>query len=368
MTKLLRYPIIILLLLPAMISTAQKKMKTENVFIITFDGYRWQELFQGADKALMGEKKYVEDTAALRKNFWAETVTERRQRLMPFFWSVIAKKGQLYGNREYGNQVNCSNGMWFSYPGYNEILCGFSDDARIHSNDKLENPNVTVLEFLNKQPAFKGKVAAFGSWDVFPFIIHEKRSGIPVNAGYAPATGTNLSEREKFLNVLQTELPRPWSEVRMDGFTHHYALEYIAKQKPRVVFISFGETDDFAHGGKYDAYLTSAHQTDKFIEQLWNKLQSQPEYKDKTTLIITTDHGRGTEPLDNWRSHGTKVGGSDQIWFAVLGPDTPAKGEMKEAGQYYQNQVAKTAATLLGVTYENEKKPGEAITPALPAK
>ncbi|HEY5745083.1 MAG TPA: sulfatase-like hydrolase/transferase, partial [Chryseolinea sp.] len=150
--------------------------------------------------------------------------------------------------------------------------------------------------------------------------------------------------------------------------THHYALEYITKQKPRVVFISFGETDDFAHGGKYDAYLTSAHQTDKFIEMLWNELQSQPAYKDKTTLIITTDHGRGTEPLDNWRSHGTKVSGSDQIWFAVLGPDTPAKGEMNEAGQYYQNQVAKTAATLLGVNYENEKKTGEAIKPALPGK
>lgn len=154
----------------------------------------------------------------------------------------------------------------------------------------------------------------------------------------------------------------------MDGFTHHYTLEYIAKQKPRVVFISFGETDDFAHGGKYDAYLTSAHQTDKFIALLWNELQSQPMYKDKTTLIITTDHGRGTEPLDSWRSHGTKVGGSDQIWFAVLGPDTPAKGEMKEAGQYYQSQVAKTAAALLGVTYENEKKTGEVIKPALPGK
>ncbi len=55
-------------------------------------------------------------------------------------------------------------------------------------------------------------------------------------------------------------------------------------------------------------------------------------------------------------SHGTKVSGSNQIWFAVLGPDTPAKGEMKEAGQYYQNQVAKTAATLLGVTCMKMKK------------
>lgn len=345
-----------------------QKLKTENLFIITLDGLRWQELFSGADSLLITNKDYVEDPLDLKRRFWAESTDERRKILMPFFWSEISRKGQLYGNRNFSNKVDCANHMWFSYPGYNEILCGFADDNRINSNNKIDNPNVTVLEFLNKLPAYKGKVAAFCSWDVFPYIINRTRSSIPVNAGFETATGGTLSEREKFLNELQPQIPSPWGGVRLDGFTHHYAMEYIKKNKPKVVYIAYGETDDFAHNGKYDAYLKSAYQTDKFIENLWNYVQATPQYKDKTTFVITTDHGRGTVPIDTWRSHGSEVEGAGQIWFAVLGPDTPALGEVKEDKQYYQNQVAKTAAAFLGVEYSNDKPVGEVIKPMLKTK
>ena len=342
-------------------STFAQKGKTENIFIITFDGLRWQELYAGADSALVDNKQYVSNPESLKKTFWAETPEQRRKILMPFFWSTIASEGQLYGNRKFNNNVNCSNQMWFSYPGYNEILTGAADDQRINSNDKVNNPNVTVLEHLNNLPAFKGKVAAFGSWDVFPFIINETRSGVPVNAGYENVSGPSPTEREKLLNELQNSLPKLWGSVRFDGFTHYYALEYLKKKTPRVMFIGYGETDDFAHGGKYDEYLKSARQTDAFIKDLWQWTQSHPQYKGKTTFLITTDHGRGTDPLDTWRSHGTKFNGTDQIWFAVIGPDTPAMGEIKEAAQYYQNQLAKTAASFLGVTFTNSLQEGKLI-------
>lgn len=325
--------------------------KTQNVFIITFDGLRWQELYGGADSLLINHGDYVRDVEGLRKRFWRATPEQRREALMPFFWTTIAKQGQLYGNRKYDNKVNCSNTMWFSYPGYSEILCGFADDERINSNDKRDNPNVTVLEFLDNKPEFKDKVAAFASWDVFPYIINEERSDLPVNAGYEAATG-DLSEREKFLNIMQAQIPQRWGSVRFDAFTHHYALECLNKYQPRVVFIGYGETDDFAHDGRYDSYLKSAWQTDRFIKELWDWTQAQPQYKDKTTFIITTDHGRGTIPIESWRSHGNKINGADQIWIAIMGPDTPALGEVKSPGQLYQNQIAKTAAALLGVEYD----------------
>lgn len=327
--------------------------KTENLFIITLDGFRWQELYSGADSLLINNSDFVKDVEGLKARFWRDTPAQRREMLMPFFWSTIAKQGQLYGNRTYGNKVNCLNRMWFSYPGYNEILCGFADDERITSNDKKENPNATMLEFLNNTADYKGKVAAFGSWDVFPFIINEKRSGVPVNAGYQTATG-DLSEREKFLNEMQSQIPQRWGSVRFDAFTHNYALEYLKKHQPRVLYIAYGETDDFAHDGRYDAYLKSAWQTDQFIKQLWEWAQSHPQYKNKTTFIITTDHGRGTVPLETWKSHGNEVNGADQIWIAVMGPDTPALGEVKSSGQLYQNQVARTAAAFLGVNYDGE--------------
>lgn len=336
--------------------------KTENLILITLDGMRWQEVFTGADSLLINNKEYVEDVTGLNNQFWRASASARRQTLMPFFWSTLAKEGVLYGNRAFGNHVNCSNTMWFSYPGYSEILSGFADDERINSNDKFNNPNVTVLEFLNKQAKYKGKVAAFGSWDVFPFIINEARSGVPVNAGFKPATQPKLTPREVFLNQLQVEIPSPWGGVRLDAFTHHYAIEYMKKYKPKVVYIAYGETDDFAHNGKYDAYLKSAHQTDQFIKAIWEWVQAEPQYRNKTTLVITTDHGRGTIPVDDWRNHGNKVNGADQIWIASIGAGVAPKGEVKAKGQLYQNQVAGTVAAMLGESFAQQGKAGVPIT------
>jgi hypothetical protein len=339
----------------------QVSHKTENIFIITFDGLRWQEMFSGADSSLVTNKLFVRDPVGLNTQFWASTSEERREILLPFFWSVISKQGQLYGNRDHGNLVNCTNHMWFSYPGYNEILSGHPDDLRIKSNNKILNPNVTVLEFLNQQPGFKGKVAAFGSWDVFPYIIHEERSGVYVNAGSEKAEGSDLTAREKVLNEMQDQVPTFFGGMRLDVFTHHYLKEYVMKRQPRAVYVSYGETDDFAHDGRYDSYLNSARQTDAFIRDLWEWTQSQPKYRNKTTFIITTDHGRGTEPIDAWKSHGTEIAGSDQIWFAVIGPDTKPLGEIKTQSQLYQKQIAKTAAAFLGFTYSNGGPVGEVI-------
>ncbi|HNU42046.1 MAG TPA: phosphoglyceromutase, partial [Cyclobacteriaceae bacterium] len=206
---------------------------------------------------------------------------------------------------------------------------------------------------------FKGSVAAFGSWDVFPFIINELRSGIPVNAGFEPATGSNLTTRERFLNQLQNQIPSPWGSVRLDAFTHHYAMEYMKKNKPKVVYIAYGETDDFAHNGKYDSYLKSAWQTDQFIKAIWDWVQSDSHYRNRTTLLITTDHGRGV--LDAWRDHGSKVQGANEIWFAALGAGVSAIGEAKGSEQLYQNQVAGTLAALLGFKFSQDGKAGAPI-------
>lgn len=279
---------------------------------------------------------------------------------MPFFWETIASEGQLYGNRKHGNKVDCSNNMWFSYPGYSEILCGFADDERIKSNDKINNPNATILEYLNNQKKYSGRVSAFGSWDVFPFIINEERSGIPVNAGFEKAE-TALSEKEVFLNKIQDEIRGPWGGVRLDVFTHHYAMEELKKNRPKVLYIAYGETDDYAHDGEYDQYLKSTHQTDAYIKEVWGFVQSNAQYKDKTTLIITTDHGRGTRPKETWKHHGTRIPDAGQIWMAVIGPDTPVMGEVKSDIQLYQSQVAKTAMAFLREEYKPSKTAGEVI-------
>lgn len=355
----MKHILVILFTLCCIVSFAQSKLKTENVVLITLDGFRWQEVFNGADSSFMKQQKYLKDKEVKNK-YWRENLTERRKALLPFVWGTIATRGQIYGNRALGSKVNVTNNMWFSYPGYNEILTGHADDVNVTSNDRIYNKNKTVLEFLNAQPKFKGKIAAFTSWDVFTYIINDKRSGVFVSAGLMHPDQSTSNEREKMLNQMMFTTPNPLGDVRLDAYTYYYGMEYLKKNKPRVMYFGFDETDDFAHGGEYAAYLNSANYTDKFISELWSYLQSDKQYKDKTTLIITSDHGRG-DNAEDWKHHGTKIKDADQIWMAVMGPDTPAMGEVKSESQLYQNQIAATISAFLGVPYKNDFEVGEVI-------
>ncbi|MDC6366235.1 MULTISPECIES: sulfatase-like hydrolase/transferase [Flavobacteriaceae] len=342
----------ILFLISVIFLTSFVKAQQTNdtkVVLITLDGLRWQELFTGADSDLIENKEYVQSPESLKKYYWKDTPEARREALMPFFWTEVAKIGQLHGNRVLGSKMNLTNGMWFSYPGYNEILTGKADDKNIKSNDKIPNPNTTILELANKDDRYKGKVAAFGSWDVFPYIINEERSGVPVNAGYEKAVGDNLTEREKMLNDIQRQAPIIWESVRLDVFTHNYALEEMKKNHPQLLYVSYGETDDFAHGGFYDFYLQSAQRTDAMIKQLWDFTQQDPFYKDQTIFLITTDHGRGTQPLKTWKDHGSNIKGADQVWLVAFGKGISPKGEVGNEEQLYSNQLAPTILKLLGM-------------------
>lgn len=352
---------LIIVLLTFIPRNVHSQTKTENLFLITLDGFRWEELFGGADSNLIRNPDYVRDTSELIRKFWYKNPEERRKTLLPFFWNTLVKRGQIYGNRNYDNKVNCTNIFLFSYPGYAEILCGFSDAENIRSNAKNPNPNQTFLEIINQRKKYKGKVAAFTSWDVFPYIINEDRSGIPVNAGFRKAEGNNLSKEEKILNRLQDEVPSPWANVRLDAFTHNYAKAYIRKHRPKVVYISYGETDDFAHDGRYDHYLKSARQNDQFIADLWKMVQKSNFYRNKTTFVITTDHGRGSFENGEWRNHGSRVDGAEAIWIAVIGPDTPASGEMITPIQLWQNQIAATCMKLLHIDFNPAMEAGSPI-------
>ena len=359
-------PLLIALISVAWPSTAAAAPvpKTRNVIVVMTDGLRWQEVFGGADEQLMNKANGgVNQPDELRKEFWRETPAARRQALMPFLWSTIAKQGQIFGNRAAGSEAWVTNGLNFSYPGYSETLCGFVDPG-INSNGKIHNPNVTVLEWLHQKPAFRGKVAAFGAWDVFPFIFNAPRAGFPVNAGVDPFTVPPVSRELALMNRLKKE-SAIWEGEAFDAFTFHTALGYLQQHKPRLLYVSLGETDEWAHDGKYAEYLKSARRVDSYLQELWQTLQSMSQYRGSTTLIFLPDHGRGGAPVE-WKSHGQKLPDSKHIWMAFLGPDTPALGERTKTAPVTQNQVAATVAALLGEDYPAATpRAGKAITEVL---
>jgi hypothetical protein len=352
----------ILILSLASFEQAAAQLKTRNVVLIVSDGLRWQEIFTGADPTLLNEHGGIWATPEeLRRNFWNDNPVERRKMLFPFLWGTVAPRGQIFGNQHKGSIAQVTNGMYFSYPGYNEMLTGRAD-PRINSNEFGPNPNTTVFEWLNHLPEFRGKVAVYATWDVFKNIFNEPRSHLPIQVGWDPPEKGTLTPRQELLNELYRTTTRLDDEDVWDSFLQIPLIDYVRSERPRVLFVGYGETDNWAHAGRYDLVLESAHQFDKFVQQLWETMQSMPEYRGQTTFIITTDHGRGGG-LEAWKEHGVDEKGSENIWIAVIGPDTNALGERENTVAVTQSQIAATVSAFVGKDF-HQSAPDAA--PALP--
>lgn len=320
-----------------------------KVIVITMDGVRWKEVFRGADKYLINRPNFTSSMDYHKEKYFVEDSIQRRKLLMPFTWNYIAKKGVILGNRDEKNHVNLTNKPLWSYPGYNEIITGKPDDINIINNEDILNPNVSIFEYVNNIPTYNQKVMVFGSWKMFPYIFNQNRSKLLINSGYQHSFNPKLTEKEVYLNKLQDLTPKLWQNTRYDIFTHEYALEAMKNQKPNLLYIGYGEPDDFGHDKDYDHYLNAINRNDKMIEEIWNYVQSDPYYKDQTTLLITTDHGRGD--FYEWVDHSKNVKGSSNSFIMLLGPDIKKEYFIKK--QYYSTQIAQTIADLLKIKWNN---------------
>lgn len=343
--------LVTLLALPLPTPAQSAPLKTRNVVLIISDGLRRQEIFTGADPTLLNEKHggIWDKEADLRREFWRDDPNERRKVLFPFLWTMVAAHGQIFGNPAKDSVARVTNGLAFSYPGYNEMITGHAD-PRINSNEFGPNPNVSVFEWLNGLPELHGRVGVYGTWATFKDIFNVKRSNLPMLVGYDLPYSGELTPRQALLNRLYTSTTKLDDEAVYDAFMQVPLLESFAKSQPRVLFVGYGETDNWAHAGRYDLVLHSAHAFDQFVEELWNTLQALPAYKDQTTFIITTDHGRGGG-LTQWKEHGVDEKGSEYIWIAVMGPDTAPLGERSHTAEVHQAQIAATIAAFLGKDY-----------------
>ncbi|MDP3071712.1 MAG: alkaline phosphatase family protein [Opitutaceae bacterium] len=342
----MKIPALLSLFCAASLASAQP---VKNVLLVTLDGLRWQEMFTGADELLLNkEHGGVADGAlpALRRDYWADTPAARREKLMPFLWGTIARQGQLFGNRALNSPVAVSNAERVSYPGYNELLTG-RPDPLITNNTPRPNPNVTVLEWLHGRPGFAGRVAASAAWNVFVPIINVGRSRLPVFVTLQQSKPGAVSPRIAEIERWMQDIPPISTSESFDAFAYEAALDLIATHRPRVFLLALGEPDEWAHARRYDRYLDSIRRCDRFIRQLWEILQTQPEYRGTTALVISPDHGRGVLGAD-WTSHGRKVPRSDETWLVAMGPGIAARGERRDTALLHQAQVAATVAALLG--------------------
>jgi hypothetical protein len=354
--------LVCLCLWPATASVQQPR--AGNVVLVTLDGVRWQEVFGGMDESLLRatEPKGTDvTTLPVYREFSAPSAGDRRQRLMPFLWkTLVAQHAFIVGDRTAGSTVSVTNRHRFSYPGYSEMLTGQAHDDVIKSNDAIRNQFPSVLQFLRRKLTLEpAQVATFASWGVFNEIVESEPGATTINAGFEPFESP-VPEIQA-INSLQMDIPTPWGNARHDAFTFRFAMDYAKRVHPRVLYIAFDETDDWAHDGRYPLVLETLNRTDRYLKELWEFLQRDAQYQGTTTLIVTTDHGRGRTSSD-WKNHGKDVPGADEIWMAIASPDSQRRGLWHNHPPLFQNQIAATMAAALGFDYkEQNPRAGQAI-------
>lgn len=333
------------------IRAAVAQPQTENVILITLDGVRIQEVFGGMDPLIANggeESSGIYDLERALNRFWRPTASERRRALMPFFWQELAPQGIVLGNKAAGSMVTPVNPHLFSGPGYAEILTGqFQPD--VVSNRLERYAHETVLEHVQQELDLGyTDVAMIGSWEGFKYLASSREDAFFTNGGYEEVPAPYSSTRMDFLGKLQHRVMALWEVGRSDAITTELALEYLRQHQPRLLYLALGEGDDWTHARRYDRYLDYLRVADDYLADLWRTLESIDFYRGKTTLIITTDHGRGITPED-WVEHEEGVPGSEDIWVAVIGPDTPDLGEVANASLVRQADIAATLLAFFGL-------------------
>jgi bisphosphoglycerate-independent phosphoglycerate mutase (AlkP superfamily) len=124
---------------------------------------------------------------------------------------------------------------------------------------------------------------------------------------------------------------RPWpgdGDYRPDRFTAPLALRYLESARPRFLFLSLGDTDEYAHHGDYAGYLDALHAADETIGAIVDALDRMGPRGRNTTLYVTADHGRARD----FRDHGGRFPESSRVWLVAIGGGVKARGPLRARG------------------------------------
>jgi hypothetical protein len=143
---------------------------------------------------------------------------------------------------------------------------------------------------------------------------------------YTPELAGSEVEMQQLEDILK---------ISVNDFVHH-AMSlaspdelsvYIAKQlmrqmAPSLLWITLHDID-IAHSGAYSLYIGGIQRSDRLCAEIWNTIQSEPEYKDRTTMFVLPDFGRDSD-MDaggnGFQHHRTGDALSRTTWMMVLGP------------------------------------------------
>lgn len=140
----------------------------------------------------------------------------------------------------------------------------------------------------------------------------------------------------------------PSSGYRDDSTTMTVLMDVLQQHHPHLLMLNFREPDFSAHQLDSTAYLAGIQSTDQYVAEIWDFIQNDPIYQNKTTLIVTNDHGRHLDGISGgYGGHGDGCEGCRSISMLGLGPDFKKNSTLSEV--YNQTDLSITIAEILGV-------------------
>lgn len=316
-----------------------------NVILLMLDGVRWQEVFRGVDKGLADSESG--EIFSLMKHEYG-------------------RDGLILGNRDAGSEMRVANGSLMSLPAYQSIMAGFPQPCK--DNDCGRIKVETLQERLVRDLGLPQKdVATIASWRQISYAVERTSGRTFVNAAIQPLDDGTADPVFEKLNRAQAGDVPPWGNARFDKYTFAHAMHYLKKHRPRFMFISLNDSDEWAHKSEYDRYVATLRQYDRWIKTLVETLQNMDAYGRNTTLIVTTDHGRGDGSI-TWAHHGWFLPEAKHIWLFGLGPWIGrARGDAWTGG-YTHVDIRPTIEAALGLTPTKCEQCGQVIRELIPGR
>jgi hypothetical protein len=174
--------------------------------------------------------------------------------------------------------------------------------------------------------------------------------------------GRQLDEqvRETLTRSLVDYINGPEAPTSGDELTFFITREVMREFAPRLLLVNFWDMD-VAHWGSYSLYLQAITRTDRLTGMLWDAVQEDPRYKDKTTLLILPELGRDGDvnAANGFLNHRSGDASCRNMWMLAMGAGV-GRGETERP--IYHVDVAATAADLLGIrTGEMAGRPAREI-------
>jgi hypothetical protein len=280
---------------------------------------------------------------------------------MPRLTALAREHGAVVGAPKSGTTLRASGPNFVSMPGYAEIFGGAPARECTGNDECASATHETIADAVRADSGSPYDAAVFASWPDLVRVSSTNPDALVVSAGRSLTHHEALMRNDPEMSELldRGERADAWpgeKDFRPDRFTAPIAERYLALFHPRFLFVSLGESDEYAHQGNRLGYLDALHYADGVIAELYAATHGPNAHGRATTLLVTADHGRSND----FRDHGERWPESSRSWLVALGDDV-SRGALRGAGDRALADLAPTVRAWLGLPADDASDSGHAI-------